>query len=256
VKVGWWIGILLLLAACSPLPTVTDTPLTPTGTSTPTPTLTATIVWFPPTVTPTPRPTVVVTPTPEMRPGIGLTLLVDSFTDPKAWPQLSGPSGNIAVGAGELTLSVAKVKTTLVVIRNGFTVGDFYMEVTVLPALCSSNDIYGVLVRASGPYNGYRLLVNCNGELRLERLINGEVSLLQNWVASPQIQPLAPLPVKLGVWAAGNELRVFAGDVYQFSVTDPVYAAGGVGFYARTTDSATLTVHFSELRVAQVELVR
>jgi hypothetical protein len=87
-------------------------------------------------------------------------------------------------------------------------------------------------------------------------LINGEASLLQNWVTSPQIMPQAPLPVKLGVWAAGDELRVFAGNVFQFAVHDPVHQAGGVGFYARTTDGSTLTVHFSELRVQQVTLNR
>jgi hypothetical protein len=248
--------MLLLLAACSPLPVVTDTPLTPTGTFTPTHTPTATIVWFPPTVTPTQRPTVVVTPTPEMRPGIGSTLLEDGFTDTKAWPQAITDSGNIAVSGGELTLSVAKVKTTLAVIRKAFSANDFYLEVMVLPGLCSRNDIYGVLLRASGPYNGYRLLVNCSGELRMERLIQGDIRLLQDWVGSPQILPQGLLPVKLGVWVAGDELRVFAGDVFQFAVHDPVYAAGEVGFYARTTDSATLTVHFSELRVDQVETIR
>jgi hypothetical protein len=143
-----------------------------------------------------------------------------------------------------------------VVIRSEFVAGDFYIEVTALPGMCNHKDIYGLLLRANGAYNGYRLLVNCSGELRLERLINGEASLLQNWVSSPQIMPQAPLPVKLGVWAAGDELRVFAGNVFQFAVHDPVHQAGGVGFYARTTDGSTLTVHFSELRVQQVTLNR
>ena len=239
----------VLLSACLPQE---PTPLPPTGTPPPAPasiqTATPTVDWFPATGTPTLAPTPVFTPTPDLRPGLGEVLLRDDFTDPKAWQAEKSPAGNIAYGTGELTLAVAAPKGALSSLRSGPELSDYYLEVTAAPSLCRGADAYGLLLRASSTPNFYRFTLTCDGQTRLERIRNGTAMVLQDW--TPRIGP--PLPSRLGVWIAGDEIRVFIDDYFQFSARDPVLTSGTLGVFARAAGDSALTVSFSDLVVRQI----
>ena len=116
-------------------------------------------------------------------------------------------------------------------LRSQPAVGDFYAEATADISLCSGKDQYGMLFRASGSGDYYRFVLNCNGQVRLERVRGGVAYPLLDWFSSNDAPLGAPAQVKLGVWAVGREMRLFLNDHYQFSVVDPVFSTGTIGFF-------------------------
>jgi len=229
-------------------PTPTQSPLPPTVTAQPT----STIVWFPPTPTFTPYPTQVVTPTAEMRTGLGQILLNDTFSSTVGWSLPSTAEGTTAIDGGELSIAIPEERAYLYAIRLKPQLGDFYAEITASPTLCEGLDEYGMLVRFTSSFNYERVSLSCNGQVRLDRVSAGTSSPLQTWIISGAFPPGAPGNTRLGVWAVGDELRVFINDIYQFSVHDPTLKSGTLGVFARSTGANSLTVRFSDLVIRQV----
>jgi hypothetical protein len=245
------------LSGCLPLPEMTETPVPiPSDTPAPTASPTETIVWFPPTVTYTPFATREVQPTPDMRPALGETVLVDDFSERDVWPVSRSSAGSAAYGRGELTLAISSPRGMVMSLRPQPAFSDFYLEVDVFPSLCRAADVYGLMLRAESNENYYRLLVNCSGQMRMERVQNSRAVPLQDWTTGGQGVFGALVKVRLGVWGLKDELRVFANDVYQFSVRDPVMRSGKIGVLARAAGDSPVTVNFSNLTVRQVDAER
>ena len=162
--------------------------------------------------------------------------------------------GTVLYGNEELTITVTQPKASLATFRKADSLANFYLEITANPSLCMNGDSYGILFRVSSPLDYYRLLINCSGELRLEAVRNGVLTVYQNWQASSQVPPGSPLEIRLGLWVSGNEKRVFVNEHFQFSVTDPVWKAGSLGLFARSMGETALTVNFSDLTVRVVEI--
>ena len=247
-------GILLFslsITACTveqpevvlPTATVTETQAPPT----------ATIDWFPATETPSPQPTQAKSPTPEQRPGIGNLLISDDFSLESRWQTSRTESGSMAFGKNVLTLAVAAPKRGLQSFYSQTIPGNSYVEMQASPSLCRNRDTYGLLLRAQSDNSYYRYVVACTGEIRLERYRKGEMAVLQNWTASGQVPPGAPISIRLGVWMKDDQLRFFINDMYQFSIVDPVFTSGQLGVFARTADQPPLTVSFSDLQVYALE---
>lgn len=254
-QVKFWLilGLLLLgLAACAPVSGQDALPAE-TATPTPSPTATATIVWFPPTLTPTPFPTRAVTPTAVPQLGIDRLVFSDDFSDRAAWTTFRTTTGSAAYGNAEFTLAVAAERGYLTSLRKSPELADFYLEVTASPSLCRASDSYGLLLRASDDWNYYRWVITCDGRTRLERVRNGAIVLVQDWVDSLQIPPGAPSDLSLAVWMYGPEMRFFIGDIEQFAARDPVWTAGRLGAFARAAADTPLTVSFSDLSVYALE---
>lgn len=245
------ISVLALLSGCAaPAPVIFTATPEPTATNTIEPT--ATIIWFPATATYTPYPTREITPTVNLRPELGEILLEDDFTGDE-WQTGRSPQGSVAYGNGELTLAVSAEEGTLLSLRSVPQFDDFYLEINVQPSLCRSGDAYGLLLRASSPGDLYRLLINCDGSLRLERLKGSRSLALQDWTPSGQLPPGGFLETRLGVWAGGEEIRVLINDELQFVINDPVWTSGQVGVYARAAGTTPLTVSFSDLVVYSID---
>jgi len=243
-------GCILGLLLCGCLPEVTPTPEPqPTATITVTPTTTATIVWFPPTATYTPAPTRQVEPTEDLRPALGEVIFTDDFTDTTQWLTARTGAGSVAYGIGELTLAVSQPKGSLLSLRKTPQLYNFYAEVDALPSLCRGGDAYGLLFRSSSAEDFYRLLANCSGQVRLERVKSSKNALLYDWTVSGQLQPGGMLSTRLGISARGSELNIYVNGVYQFTVKDPVFTSGVVGVFARAAGDTPLTVNFSNLTV-------
>ena len=243
---------IVILAACSvqPLPsTETSAPL-PSDTPTPT------IDWFPVTDTPTLIPILAKAPTQDYRPGVGDQIFSDSFDQPAMWNTASSDQASATVARNRLILSInGPGPLSILTLRSQPVVGDFYAEATVDISLCSGKDQYGMLMRAAPGGNYYRLVVNCNGQVRLERVRAGETYPLLDWVASGDAPLGAPEQVKLGAWAVGREIRVFLNDQYQFTASDPVFPSGTIGFFAYANGTTPVTVSFSELSVSSVSYI-
>lgn len=239
----------LLLSAC-----ISDTPaLLPAETPQPTAEPTGTIQWFPPTKTPTLLPAQAVTPTPVMNPDVGRTIYTDDFDSEGSWQIFSKAEGNAAIAGNRLTLTIPEKGSRVYSLLTGMSYGDFYFDMTANPVLCREGDAYGVLFRVSSIQDYYRLLLNCCGQVRLERVRNGEVTVLQDWTLSSQLAPGAGLPVQIGIWARGGDLRVFFNHVYQFGVSDAAFAMGQIGVHARSESDSAVTVNFSGLTIHALE---
>jgi hypothetical protein len=253
----WLLAWLLFLAACQADPaTSAPEPLViEAHTSTPSLTASLTPVWFPATETPTPAPSLTQRPTEDQRPGLQTVTLKDDFSQ-GGWQVFSNEAGRAAFGKKELTLAVSLAKGVLSSLRASTLPGNSYLEITATPNLCRKDDIFGLYLRAASPRDGYRLLVSCGGMLRLERLKNSELVVLQDWQPGVGIGPGGMLPIRLGVWADGKELRVFANDQFQFSARDPVWTDGMLGVYARAAGDSPLSVSFSDLQVRSLDPAR
>ena len=237
-----------LLTACLPAPT---TPVPePAASETPT----ATVIWFPATNTPSRVPTQPAEPAYDTRPGLGEIILQDDFTDPDAWQTVSTNNTSAAVDRGQLTLGISDGirPVTLFSPRLEPVLRDFYAVITARTSLCRGTDQYGLLVRMMSYNDYYRYALNCQGEVRLERIQGGQAYPLQNWVPSGDVPPGAPAEVLLGVWASGTEMRFFLNGRLQFTVRDPVFGAGGLGVFIVSTGTTPVTVSFMDLVVSQV----
>ncbi|MBN1450844.1 MAG: hypothetical protein JW963_07510 [Anaerolineales bacterium] len=241
----------LLLTACSGigLDAVTATPRPPT----PTPLQTSTPVWFPATATPTPQPVRTQPPTPEMLTGLGTLIASDDFTDPEEWDTAVSNEGSASVSRERLTLAV-QPGVYMISLQRQMVLGNFYAEITASPSLCRGADEYGFLVRANA-VTYYRFALSCNGQAHAERISLQERHDLHEPVLSGDVPPGAPGEVRIGVWAAGPEMRLFLNDRFQFSITDMNLSAGTVGVFARAAGDTPVTVTFSDLRVRAVEYV-
>lgn len=242
--------VLFFASSCASTPAATALP---TNTSIPsTPTITPTVIWFPPTSTPTPFPTPIVSPTVDMRPVTGQVLLEDDFSDPTAWTLSQTDQGSTALGKNELSIAIGENNAYLYTIREQPVFTDFYMEITAETSLCQNLDEYGVLYRVASPGDYYRFSLSCNGQVRLDRVIDGQASSPQPWMLSGAVPPGAPAISHLGISAAGSEMSFFINGEYQFSVHDPSLPSGSLGLFARSTNNKAVTVSFYDLRVYEV----
>lgn len=206
-------------------------------------------MWFPATDTPTFIPAEATQPIVDEKPAVAQELLADDFTDPAQWSIGLSPAGSVAFGDKELTLAVSQPKGALLSMSKATVPGNFYLEITVDLSLCKGNDAYGLLLRASSPGDYYRYAISCTGQLRLERLKNSKLAIVQDWTSVGQIPAGSPLVLRLGVWAAGSDMRFFVNGDFQFSAQDPVFTSGALGVFARSASDTPLTVSFSDLHV-------
>jgi hypothetical protein len=242
----------IFISACQISPT--EVPIIePTSSPTSTPTVTATVDWFPATSTPTIVPTFPITPTLDYRPNLGAVILQDDFSNPGSWTLGHTSSGNIALGLNELTIAIAEPKAYDYSVRQEPVFNDFYLEITASPMLCQGEDQYGILIRMTSPGDFYRYSLSCDGQVRLDRVVQGAASSPQPWMSSGSVPPGAPITARLGIWAQGDQFRFFINDQFQFEIKDPLLRSGNIGLFARSMGETAVTVNFSELVVRQIE---
>jgi len=241
--------VTIILTGCLPVDTTTVDESLWTSTPSLTPSPTVTIQWFPATETPAPLPTQQEEPTADLRPGLAAGLFSDQFDTPSHWDLSVNPVGSMALGQDNLTLAIARPKSTLISLRDGPVLQDFDLRVTTDASLCKETDYYGLLIRATSYQDYYRISVGCNGLLRLDRVKGGYTVTLVDWMPSGEVPPGVPLTLTLGVWARGRDLRFFVNDTFQFSVNDAVFPRGRVGVFARSLGTTAVTVSFSNLDV-------
>ena len=240
--------LVLLLTSCTMLDDM-FTPYTPIP-ATETPPPTSTIVWFPPSATPTLQLLTTKAPTPEMRPGVGVDLLTDDFSDPFKWEIATSNHGSSNMEDNRLTLA-AQSQVYMTSLRLDTFLEDYYAEATAQANLCRGEDSYGILIRANGG-SYYRFALACNGTVRAERIVNSARVTLQQPIPSGDSPTGAPGTTRIGVWAAGKEMRLFLNGRFQFSVSDPTFPIGTIGFFVRSAGETAAVVSFSDLVVQEV----
>jgi hypothetical protein len=238
-------GAAACLPAATPLPPLpSQTPLPPSATPTPT------IVWFPPTATytPFPTPTPPLTPTLDTQPSYGSLILEDNFRDAGAWLTGQLPAGMITLNQDALTLVVSQDHGYLSTVRQNTVFTDFYAQINANPTLCRGTDEYGLLIRVSGG-DFYRFSLSCDGQARLDRLLNGNASSPRPWTMNGSIPPGSPSLSQIAVQAVGKQMRFYVNDAFVFEVNDGTIPSGGLGLFARAASDTPVSVSFSDLKV-------
>jgi len=249
-RTGTALTITLLISSCAFLDALNATPTPIILTETPQPT--ATTVWFPASATPTlgafstQKP-----PTPEMRPGLGVTSLTDDFSDPTLWDTATSDQASADIQDNRLNLS-AQSSIYMISLRRKLTASDYYAEITARPGLCRGDDAYGLLVRANAVAY-YRFSLTCNGNVYAERISVGTRELLQTPLPSGDVPRGAPGEVRIGVWAAGPQMRLFLNGRYQFGISNPNYPSGTIGVFVNSADETPIIVSFSRLTLQKVD---
>lgn len=245
--------LVLLLGVSACAPATPELPPTDTPTSAPSGTPTATVDWFPATATPTQRPSAVVTPTPTPDLHLGSVVLEDDFSDQVFWSSFRNTTGAASYGKNRFTLAVSAENGYLVSLRSEPELKDFYLEITASPSLCRGSDQFGLFLRSGGEGYGYRWVITCDGQTRLERVKDFTASLVEDWVFSSFLTPGSPVEHHLGVWMAGNEMRFYVEGVEIFTAREPLYTSGVIGVYARASGLTPVTVSFSDLTVYSID---
>jgi hypothetical protein len=166
------------------------------------------------------------------------------------WDTAESNEASAVIDDDRLTLAVQS-QVYMISLRQDLVLGDFYAEITARPGLCRGDDSYGFLVRANA-VAGYRFSMYCNGLVSAERVSVGKRYDLQKPIPSGDAPPGAPGEVRIGVWAVGDEMRLFLNGRYQFSVTEPSYSSGTVGVFVNSAGDTAVTVSFSDLTVQDV----
>jgi hypothetical protein len=244
------LAITALMTSCAVVDSLNATPTSVILTETPQPT--ATIDWFPASATPTlgalstQKP-----PTPEMRPGLGRTILTDEFSDPTLWDIATSDQASAEMDNNRLNLS-AQSKVYMISLRHGLTADDYYAEITARPSLCRHDDSYGLLVRANA-MSYYRFSLSCNGTVYADRINGSKHEILQTPLPSGDAPRGAPGEVRIGVWAVGSEMRLFLNGRYQFSVNNPNFPSGTLGVFVNSSGETPVVVSFSRLELQEVD---
>ncbi len=241
---------LLVLEACATLSPAQTTPTSPPATEPAVATLAT--VWFPPTSTATARPPLTPSPTEETRPGLGQAITTDTFENPALWSVRESDSSSVIVANGRITLAISQPRLYLFSLRSEPLLTNFYAEINATTSLCQGPDEFGLLFRAQGTSDYYRLVLACDRTVRLERVQGGAIALLQQRLPSGDVPPGSPGQVRIGVWAVGSELRFFLNGHFQFGLNDPVYKFGTLGVFARSGGENAVTITFSDLTIQDV----
>ncbi len=211
-------------------PTAADT-LVPTRTFTPAPTLTTT------------------RPPKDPRWKFGDPEWTDNFDNPNNWSPYDGEYSKVEIAGGKFFFTTYANNSKAYWIVSWPTWGNFYLEITAqTPVECSGKDRYGVIFRAPNPSEGYLFNLSCDGQYRLVAISRDGVVILHNWTADPAILAGPNQVNRLGMWANGTVIEIYANGIRLVGLHDDTYKqAGTIGLSIASENTPNFTVVFDDL---------
>lgn len=240
---------IVFLAACQKEVVPTAEASLPPPTATPIPS--ATIDWFPKTATPVRE----ASPTPVQSEitRIAVTdedlIAKDDFSDESLWQIESSDAGTIAYGEKMLTLAVAGGRQILTSLSAHQLPSDFYLEIDLDALMCSAGDQYGLILWNNSQAGTFRLWLNCDGKIKLDRVLPSGVSQLVNWQPGRKLQPGSPANNRLAILAKEGVLEVYVAETLQFSYELHARPEGVLGVIAQTGGELPMTIRVSDLQI-------
>jgi hypothetical protein len=129
-------------------------------------------------------------------------------------------------------------------------VRDFYIEASFETGKsCAGLDRYGLLLRAPDPNAGYVFGFSCDGRYRIYKWDGENYQSIVEWTASSLILKGPQQTNKVGFYAQGDTLKLYANGYLLVELTDGSYSRGRFGLFV----AAAQTEDF-ETRVTQVSL--
>lgn len=221
----------------------------------------------PPSATPIP-PTETATPTVTATPEVSLTPTASATGasgDPRsqlgepAWRDSFASGSNWTVGEDSFTrakVEDGKLFFTGLSTMDGWRltwpeIDDFYLETEVNSGKCEGNDHFGLIFRVPDRHaadEGYLFGLTCDGRYWL-RLWDGEsMTTLIPLTPSAALRAGAEQSNRIGVWAEGSRLELFANGQSLDEVEDETLTGpGGFGLFVGARKSGSLTISADEM---------
>lgn len=250
------LAVLFLFTSCLPEPILeldSPAPLDVGSTqNSPTPPVT----WFPATSTPTAFPHASSTPAPIAQSGIGDLISDTDLIDPANWSNVStnpDDPNKLIWNDGALYFAMNQPPSSIFSLNKNLLLTNFYMEVEFAVNRCSPNDTYGITFLAANERFGDRLVLRCDGNIRIMQARDNLNLPLTDWVYTGAAPPSAPGTVKAAIWSYNGELRFFLNDQIQFTLLDRYYSSGGIGFFVEAKDPAGMNIKIHNLKLYNLQ---
>ncbi len=224
-------------------------PTEPTPTETPTAEPTATET---PTSSPTPSPTTTLQPTPTLgsgdpRASLNNPTWTDDFADSSDWNLYSDDHVRFELGDHTLIMTAFNPNFYNGWIMSWRQADNFYLETTADFGTCSGRDAFGLMFRAPTASKGYLFGVSCIGEYVL-RVWDGEhMTNLTTWTAQSVIPSGSNATHRIGVWATGDEISLYAEGVFLRQLTDSTFDEGLFGLFISSGSTPNFMANVHEI---------
>jgi hypothetical protein len=182
---------------------------------------------------------------------LGAPTWEETFDSSASWYLGTDENTNFEVEDGNLVMTALKSAGDQWRISQVGFLSDFYLEAEFSTGdKCASKDSYGFLVRAPDQPDsiidsGYVVVVSCDGHMRAYLMNNGQYSSLVNWTPNEAIHSGPNKTNRLGVYAQGDEFRIYINNNLISEITDVTYSTGYFGLSIRsdTTQNFQVFVH-------------
>lgn len=167
----------------------------------------------------------------------------DNFNSAANWFEFETDDHRFEIAGGNMVMTALKSSTDdywgLATVPD---LEDFYLEINATTGgNCGGLDRYGVLIRAPNANNGYVYAFSCNGRYRIYRW-DGEFTALRNWTVSSVIRSGPDQTNRLGIWAEGDALRLYANGELIDTVSDDQFDEGRFGLFVGSAETANFSV--------------
>jgi len=229
------IGALALAGCAAPAPLPPDA----TATSVPSPAATDAFPTFSPTATVTPAPSA--TAAPGLTQEVGPLVFTAEFTSGAGWRLGSDSSGGASLSGESLVLAVSRRNASRFVLAPAPPLGDFLLQASLRAGLCSGADEVGVLFRVSPQGDHYRFTLDCQGDVRVTRILGAGAVVLAGPADAPSAIPGSPAENQIAVLARGEDFTFFVNGDEVLQARDPFLASGQSGFFVRSASQGQTT---------------
>lgn len=210
------------------------------------------------TIEPSATPTATSTETPTASPTLGTSdpraslgdpTWQDDFVDASDWALYEDDHTRFEIAENELAMTAFNADY-----YNGWLLSwrkdvNFYIEATGTVGTCAGRDSYGLMFRAPASdkgYIGYLFGISCDGRYSL-RSWDGEVmSKILDWTPSTHLTSGSGQTHRIGVWAQGTELKLYAQGELLATLTDNTYSEGLFGLFISAAQTPNFTSNIEE----------
>lgn len=129
-------------------------------------------------------------------------------------------------------------------------VSDFYLEMNVTPKKCSGLDRYGLVTRSTKTdkgYTGYLFGISCDGRYSLRAWDGEKFTTLIDWTESDFIKAGPNETNRIGFWAKGKNLSLYANGNLLGKINDDTYQEGKFGVFIGSINTTDFNVRVNEI---------
>ncbi len=177
----------------------------------------------------------------------------DTMEDARNWPMGVNDYTSIAFNNGELALTALKSNVSGWRLAGTISLNSVYIEQTGKMVACATNDSYGIIFRVpilADSNKGYLFGIQCDGQYYLKSY---DATRTPDTVVI--VQPTANAAIiagsgktnRIGVWAKGNTIKLYANGILLQQLTDSTFATGYLGVFVRKGVTDGLTARITEM---------